>query len=249
MCSVLIFGGTTEGRILAEYCGKIGVDCLVSVATDYGASLLGNGVKVRIGRLDREQMRALMECYRFRAVIDATHPYAAEATVNIRSAATFSGTPYYRLLRDSTAVSGETARSLDELVNILNLDDSTVLSTLGSKSLSALTKIIDYRRRVWLRLLPTDRILQECVQLGFDEKKLIFGKGPFSVHENSKHIRLVGAEVLLTKESGRAGGYPEKIEAAKLCEIRTLTLVRSAEEGMSLEQIKHVISQFRRNNR
>lgn len=247
MCSVLIFGGTTEGRLLAEYCEKIGVDCLVSVATDYGASLLEADVNVRTGRLDQEQMKSLMIQGNFRAVIDATHPYAAEATANIRSAATFSGTPYYRLLRDSTAVSGETARNLDELVEILNHDDSTVLSTLGSKSLSALTRIIDYRRRVWLRLLPTENIRQECAELGFDEDKLILGKGPFSVQQNSEHIRLSGAEVLLTKESGQAGGYLQKIEAANLCGIRTLTLVRDAEEGLSAEQIKRIISQFRRN--
>lgn len=245
MCRILIFGGTTEGRLLAEYCAETGVNCLVSVATDYGASLLDGGVEVRTGRLDRAQMCGLMKSGGFRAVIDATHPYAAEATANIRAAAGETGVPCYRLLRDSSPVSGETARTMAELVDKLNESSGAVLSTLGSKSIHALTGVNDFYRRVWLRLLPTDTIRQECEKLGFDGKKLILGKGPFSVQENSRHIRMTGAEVLVTKESGEAGGYPQKTEAARLCGVRTLTLLRQREEGMPLEQIKGVISQFK----
>ena len=40
---VLIFGGTTEGRVLSQWCAENGISADVSVTTDYGARLLGCG--------------------------------------------------------------------------------------------------------------------------------------------------------------------------------------------------------------
>ena len=40
MCDILIFGGTTEGRQLAEFCAGHGINACISVATEYGAELL-----------------------------------------------------------------------------------------------------------------------------------------------------------------------------------------------------------------
>ena len=85
MRRVLIFGGTTEGRELAEFCAENGVSACVSVATAYGASLL-RGVGVFIGRLTRAEMLKLIDENGFELVVDATHPFASEATANIRAA-------------------------------------------------------------------------------------------------------------------------------------------------------------------
>ena len=40
MCRILIFGGTTEGRLLAEYCHQQEIEAYVSVVSGYGADLL-----------------------------------------------------------------------------------------------------------------------------------------------------------------------------------------------------------------
>ena len=55
---ILIFAGTTEGRELAEHLAGAGVHCTVSVATEYGAQILGpgKGRTVLQGRLTQEQM-------------------------------------------------------------------------------------------------------------------------------------------------------------------------------------------------
>ena len=34
MCKIWIFGGTTEGRLLAEYCSREKIEAWVSVASD-----------------------------------------------------------------------------------------------------------------------------------------------------------------------------------------------------------------------
>ena len=36
MCKIWIFGGTTEGRLLAEYCSREKIEAWVSVASEYG---------------------------------------------------------------------------------------------------------------------------------------------------------------------------------------------------------------------
>ena len=88
---ICIFAGTSEGRALAE--GLNGAYSLtVCVATDYGKSLLEgiDGIDVVAGRMGRAEMESFIRENGFSRVIDATHPYAAEASENIRAAALFA---------------------------------------------------------------------------------------------------------------------------------------------------------------
>ncbi len=71
---IFLFGGTTEGRRIVEAIAEVNrercvvpsglsISAEVYVATTYGASLLpaGPGIRVHVGRLDAEAMRALFE--------------------------------------------------------------------------------------------------------------------------------------------------------------------------------------------
>ena len=66
---VLIYAGTTEGRLLAQELSRAHIACDVHVATEYGQMVMPElaGVKVCVGRLDVEEMRALLKieniCY------------------------------------------------------------------------------------------------------------------------------------------------------------------------------------------
>ena len=57
--SVVIFGGTSEGRELAEYAEAHHIPVLVSVVSGYGESLLRESdlVQVHTGALDEAAMR------------------------------------------------------------------------------------------------------------------------------------------------------------------------------------------------
>ena len=48
MPELLIFGGTTEGRQLAEFCDKKNIPACVCVTTDYGAELLPKSSYIKI---------------------------------------------------------------------------------------------------------------------------------------------------------------------------------------------------------
>ena len=241
MSEVLIFGGTTEGRLLAEYCLSIGLSADISAATEYGGSLLPGEMKVYTGRLSAAEMTKLLERSNYYAVIDATHPYAVEVSHNIRIACTAAQTAYYRLIRDPEPVVGESVKNMAQMISLLNLSEDPILSTLGSKSAEALTAVKDFSSRIWLRMLPSDSIRETCTALGYAPDHLILKRGPFGTAQNIAHIRQSGARILLTKESGKAGGYPEKAAAAAVCGIRMITLCRPKETGCTMAEIKEIL--------
>lgn len=248
MCRILIFGGTTEGREIAEYCTEKGITAAVSVATEYGAELLPKSqcIKKLVGRLDADGIRKLITELECAAVIDATHPYAEEVTQNIKTACMGLEITCYRLIRSAGELSGcIKAGSMDELVEILNSSEKTVLSTLGSKEMPKLAEVRGAAERIWIRALPVEDVRKSCTELGFCEERLILEKGPFTVEQNIAHIRKSGAELLVTKESGAVGGFPEKLKAAEICGINVIALTRPVEQGFTADEIKNIIDEMR----
>lgn len=241
MCNVLIFGGTTEGRELAEFCAARGISALSSVTTELGAKLLPKGAHVTVGRLDIDGMASLIR-QGFSFVIDATHPYAAEVSANIKAACDLVDVRCFRVIRESGLPEyGEVVGGTDALVKRLNELSGTVLSTLGSKEAAALTEVSGYTERVWLRILPSEENIERCVSIGFDRAKIIAERGPFDFGQNVEHIKMSGAAVLVTKNSGAAGGYPEKVLAARECGVTLITVGRPRESGISLNEMKAII--------
>ena len=235
MSELLIFGGTTEGRELAVFCAEHQIPVTVSVTTSCGESLLSDNIRILTGKLKAEQMYQLLCSQQYYLVIDATHPYAVEATKNIRFACETSGIRYIRLIRQKSEIYGETVRTITELIRILNQNQKSILSTLGSKSIPELMQIQNYQERLWVRVLPSAEIQD------IPENHIIAETPPFSTEQNIMHIKKSGAEILLTKESGTIGGYPEKMEAVQKCGIRMITLLRPDENGYTLEKIKNLL--------
>lgn len=97
---ILLFGGTTEGREMARELSGRGCSVTVCVATKTGEKYLDHipGLEVLTGRKDADQIRSLLE-EGYEYCIDATHPYAVEATASIKTACRQADVPYFRLLR------------------------------------------------------------------------------------------------------------------------------------------------------
>ena len=101
---ICVFAGTTEGRELIEFLsGQEQVSITACVATGYGKELLSPAENLTISsrRLDEGEMEQLIKESGFDLVIDATHPYADEATKNIVNACSAAQTEYLRLLREN----------------------------------------------------------------------------------------------------------------------------------------------------
>ena len=238
MNNILIFGGTTEGRELTEFCSYNKIPVTVSTATEYGANLVSGleYVKSIYGRLDENQIFDYITENNINLIIDATHPYAVEVTENIKKACQKSDTKYLRLIRESEEISGLSLNSISEVVEYLNQSDKNALITTGIKNLSEYTKVMHYCERLAVRVINAE----DALNLGFE--KVISGDGHFSVEDNINHIRKYNSEILVTKESGKSGGYPEKVKACRICKIDMVTVKKPSETGYSLDEIKSILS-------
>lgn len=247
MAEIVLFGGTTEGRELCGLLGKRRIETLICVATEYGEALLTpvSPLRIHTGRLDTAAMEKLLKAEKPRLVIDATHPYAAVVSDNICTACENVGVKHLRLLRETLDDSGcITFSGMDKLVGWLNKRHGTVFSTLGAKEAAALASVEGYRERVWLRILPDAAGLSSCLAAGFPARRIICMQGPFSKELNAAMFREAEADILLTKESGAAGGYPEKTEAARECGMTVAVLSRPREEtGLTLAALTKLIEE------
>lgn len=194
-------------------------------------------------RLNTQEMVELMERVQPALIIDATHPYALEVSASIREACRLSQRTLIRVLRESEELAD--AREFDtveQLCAALNENDELVFSTLGVKEAAALSQVRDYGKRIWLRVLPFKDSLEACLAAGFPAKHLICMQGPFGEELNVAMFRHTGAKILLTKDSGSVGGFPEKIAAARRCGMKIYIWKRPLqEEGLSLEQIERLL--------
>ena len=276
MCKIWIFGGTTEGRLLAEYCSREKIEAWVSVASEYGEELLqeelmesGNAgnpdlnhntclakknlktvqassvIKVLRGRMDRYQMEEFIRNQGIHLVIDATHPHARLVSEEIQEACGRTGVRLERCLRaegeQNKARDWVEVDSIQEAVSFLSSVSGVIFATTGSKELEALCQIPDYQKRVYARVLPTSNVLRKCEKLGITGSHLIAMQGPFSTEMNTLFLRQTKAEWLLTKDSGRAGGFQEKVEAARENGTRVVVIRRPEEDGISLEEAMEVL--------
>ena len=105
MSDVVVFAGTTEGYEICSFLAKNKVSVLACVATDYGSKSLKEDeyLKIHAGRLNGTEMEKLLKKLSPGLVLDATHPYAAEVTENIRAACQNTGFSYQRVLREAGA--------------------------------------------------------------------------------------------------------------------------------------------------
>lgn len=240
MDKILLFAGTTEGRNLAEFLEKNQIPTEVCVATQYGETLLEEGkyLHVHAGRLDETEMEQQIQKQQITLVIDATHPYAVIVSQNIRRACSRTGTEYIRLARKETDASWKQemedvteVASVAEAAAFLAKKEGRIFAATGSKELSAYQVIPDYQDRVVARVLSTPEAVSECAMLGFSGKNLICMQGPFTEDLNVAMLRQAQASWMVTKESGKAGGFLEKLRAAKKAGAKLVVIKRPGERS------------------
>ncbi|MEI3079083.1 MAG: precorrin-6A reductase [Oscillospiraceae bacterium] len=241
MSKICIFGGTTEGRKLAEFLSGQPCDVMVCVATDYGQTLLPEAehVSVSARRLPVGEIVSLLTEHRFDLVIDATHPYAQSITKSIARACRETGTLRWRLLRGASGVSPEHTyvETVSDAAAFLSETEGNILLTTGSKELAGFSQLPGFSERVWARVLPLQSSLDACAQAGLPASHIFAMQGPFSEAMNAAMLRTIGAQYLVTKDGGAPGGFEEKEAAAKSAGARLVVIGRPPEEeGLSLSK-------------
>ena len=249
MIKPLIFAGTTEGKEITLFFDENNIASIIFTATDYGKMVLPEYKHVEIitGRKDYDEIVALFKSMKDEniIVIDATHPYASIVTENLYNACLFLNIEYFRILRPSTYESGaKEFESIEEAVEYLNTKEGNILLATGSKELAKYKGINDISR-LYPRVLPEENVIKNIKDLGFILKNVICMQGPFSTFMNEATIQQIKGKFLVTKDTGKAGGFDEKLLAAKNTGAELIIIKRKAEkvQGRSLQEIKDIMQE------
>jgi precorrin-6A/cobalt-precorrin-6A reductase len=207
---VLVLGGTGEARRLATALADEGVDVVSSLAGRVTDPLLPPGA-VRIGGFGGAAgLTAWLQANPVRAVVDATHPFAATMTASAATAAALTGIPLLRVQRPGwVAEPGDCWRWVDSMEQAAAAvaGFGSVFLTTGRKSLGAFAGL---NARCLVRSVdPPEPPLPE-------QTVVVLARGPFTVEEELALLREHAVDVLVTKDSG--GG----MTAAKLTAARAL---------------------------
>ncbi|MBU8907809.1 precorrin-6A reductase [Desertibacillus haloalkaliphilus] len=218
---ILVIAGTSDARELAIEIDKQGYQLITSVVTENAAkSLTEARLPVRVGRLAAIDMVDFIKEHQITLIVDASHPFAEEASRNAIEAAERSDTPYIRYERKEItsydAIVTKVA-SYEEAADVASNHQGVVMLTTGSKTLPTFAqKLVGLEGvRFLARMLPRKDNLELCEQLGIEQKNIIAIQGPFSKELNKALYRQYGVTLMITKESGKVGSVDEKVEAAR----------------------------------
>ena len=249
MYKVIVFAGTTEGYAICRFLAENKISVYACAATEYGGSLLEENefLHVNAGRLDTEDMEKLFRRETPQIVLDATHPYAAEVTKNIRKACENAGFSYQRILRPEGERSSQAiyVESTEKAAELLSGTKGNIFLTTGSKELSKFTVIPDYKERLFARVLSIPSVISACAELGIEGKHLIGMQGPFSTEINAAMLKQFQCSYLVTKDTGLAGGFPEKMEACQRTGTIPVIIGRPLKEtGLSLPEARGFLARM-----
>ena len=193
---VLVLGGTAEARALAAALVADGVDVLSSLAGRTAEPVLPEG-PVRVGGFGGpDGLAAWLAEHRPRAVVDATHPFAAQITASAAVAAAAHGTPLLRLQRPGwTPQPGDRWRFVDTSTAAAEAVAGyrSVFLTTGRQGVGVFAALPG---RVLVRSVdPPDEPLPAGATLLLD-------RGPFSVADELALMREHEVDVVVTKDSG-----------------------------------------------
>lgn len=242
MKNILIFAGTTEGRRVSEVLAASGIAHLVSVATEYGEMVMTPHPLVRVlqGRLNEVEMADVINRHEIEIVVDATHLYAGLVTQQIKEAAKRCGIIYLRLQREMTKLQDANIHYFanhEACAKALKEVSGNILLTTGSKDLPVYCKDTSVKERLFVRVLPGIESLKLCAEQELCGRQILALQGPFSTELNEALIDQYQIRCIVTKESGKAGGYPEKVEAARKKQIPVFVIGHAEETGDSFIEV------------
>ena len=230
MRKIFLLAGTEDGRKLAELLTSRGFDVTASVVSNYGSKLLQTcaGLKINDEPLDRDELEKILRAGNFDCLVDASHPYAQNASANAIDAAQAAQIDYVRYERAEVAPAYEKIFHVDSYESAADKAaqlGKNIFLTTGSRTL----KIFVDRLKgcnLTARVLPTAEVLSLCESLGLSPKQIVAIQGPFSVALNIELFRHAAAEVIVTKNSGQIGGVDTKIAAAELLNLPVVMIDR-----------------------
>lgn len=221
--TVLLLGGTAEARQLAEMLVADGIALVTSLAGDIAELRLPPG-DVRVGGFGGvEGLVLYLREHGVAAVVDATHPFAAQMTAHAATACAAAGVPLLRLSRPSWATrtdapSWHWVDSITEARETAGRLGSRVFLAIGRQALPEFADWVD--RSVVVRVVDSPAMDVP------GNWEVVRARGPFRLEDELELLRRHGIDVLVTKDSG--GPTDSKLDAAAQLGIPVVILHRPA---------------------
>ncbi len=234
--TIWVFSGTSDGNALAQAVAESGYSVTVSAATEYGreqALESHPGLRVRAGRMGVEARRLELGRTGARAIVDATHPFAVEISQQLIGLAQELSLPYLRYERPGTPSDPRAVACIDmhDAARKAAAVGGRIFLATGSKDLPVFLQGEGAAACEWfVRVTPDPGSLQRALALGVPRARICAMQGPFTREFNEALWRGWGITCVVTKESGAAGGLPQKLEAAAALGIPILVVQRPALE-------------------
>lgn len=231
---ILVMSGTADGRQIVRELHQAGAKVLTTVATPYGEKLFkaaGLGHLCVRGRLDGDALLNFIDENQVDTVIDATHPYAANASLNAMQACATKNIKYIRFQREGTPLPESplihTVKSVNEAVEVAGRLGKRVLLTTGFNSVKDFIRLKDdNNHELIVRILPVPEHISRCIEMGISQRNILALQGPFSKEFNTANFREFNIDVVVTKDGGKEAKTLEKIEACLESQIPIVIIQR-----------------------
>lgn len=247
---ILIFGGTTEGRMAVKVADEAGSPYYYSTKGELQEIVCRNGTHIT-GGMDAESIMEFCRNYEIGLIVDAAHPFAVALHSAVALASAELKIPVVRVERRYSEHSKDIIWCNDytDAVNRLNADGiERLLALTGVQTICKLSSFWQ-NHTCWFRILQREESLAVAKEHGFDERYLVY----YEQETDDELLTRLKPQALLTKESGESGGFLQKVEAAKKHGIPVYAVKRpqlpkefivvTGENGLR-KQIERYVPQF-----
>ncbi len=219
--TILLLGGTGEGRALAQALVERRVDIITSLAgaTRARADLPG---RVRVGGFGgEEECRKFLRDNSISRIIDATHPFAARISHRTARIAWDTGLPYVQLLRPEWRPGpGDRWTEIDDEAQVADhaQPGQTLFVATGRQTLDRYANLT-HCTLIFRQIDPPD------APFPWPNGRYQIGRPPFSVADEVALFGELGVDWLVTKNAG-APMAASKLAAARELGIPVLMIRR-----------------------
>ena len=226
-----LFSGTSDGNKIAQELISRNYRLKVFVATQYGRKVAAETLQeefLETGRMNESEIFERAELEAPEKVVDATHPFALEISKNLMNFCLTCKIPYIRYERPEEPITGENIYFVNDIKQAAEKAKTLgkhILLTLGSKNIEPFL-CENFQGRVHIRMLPDPKLIDHLLSKGVPPARIIAIQGPFSVSMNQAMIEEYSIDCLITKSSGKEGGVPQKISAAKELGVSVIVIKR-----------------------
>ena len=211
---ILIFGGTTEGRIAVEVCEQAGKPFYYSTKGAMQQVEMHNGVRLT-GALSAAEISDFCRQNDVRCIVDAAHPFA----VNLHHTIAQAGMPVIRLQRSFGARRTDVTYCTDYADAVTKMNGAGIRCLLALSGANTITQLRGYweHHKTVFRILNRADSIEKAILSGFPTSNLVFydeGNTLPTQDEERCLMQQLGCDAMITKESGESGGFDAKVDAA-----------------------------------